>query len=633
MIHNLSGLAIPNHIIRLLNRNLKYNFDSYINFDKLYDDFWQFKHRFCTQTNIPYDPNDDFNPSLHLPPRMRLGISNSKTVNDYLIDLERKVLNLRHEIPQFINSRDKRDLRFLRTWFEENNIIVKSTDKNLGVCILSVHDYHQKAIDLLKDNSVYQILRYPLNSDDIQNIIANLRVELMKIKPMISNQSWTFIEYGLNNHQTVPQFHILPKVHKTPWVGRPIVSSMKWVTRNMAVVINIELEKYSKLLPTTIIDSKQLIQHLDNQRVDSKCNFFSLDVVSMYTNIPVNETLLALKKFGINIGILHMIKLCIEYNYFNYGGNSYFQLDGIPMGINFAVAFANLAMFVLIESDKRLLKFKNQIKYWGRYLDDCNGIWKGDRASFEVFFKTINSINPKIKFTCGEFGRKCIFLDLEASINSENTISFKLFQKPLNKYLYIPFSSSHPTATKKGWIKGELIRFRRNNSTYEDFLKSSHWFYLRLRRRGYPDWFLHNIFLNFKYQDRDSELKLPQKYQDLKSLPENLKFSETIDFFFKLRKYIIQKAHQKHGFLKENDATTRKEFITFTTDFNKRLEKKRFASLLYPLPQWKMNNPYLDHSKVIVSWRIQNTLGRIFTHKMHNTKITRYIEEVNYQGS
>lgn len=630
MIHNLSGVTIPDRIIRLLNRNLKYNFDSSINFDKIYDEFFRYRHRFCVQTNIPYDPDTVFNPSLRVPPRKQLWKSDFKTVNDYFRFLEVKILNLRHTLPQTFQSRDIQNRRYLKKWFEENDIIVKNTDKNLGICIMSVKDYHEKAIDLLNDRTVYQLQPAPFTEENVLQIRQILMNEMERVKKMISKQSWDFIQHGFNSNWIVPQFHILPKVHKSPWVGRPIVSSMKWITRNMAVVINIELEKYSKLLPTTVIDSKQLIQHLDGQLVNENCNFFSLDVVSMYTNIPVNETLLALKKFGINIGILHMIKLCCDYNYFNYGGNTFLQLDGIPMGINFAVAFANLAMFVLIESDARLLRFKNKIKYWGRYLDDCNGLWKGSREEFNLFFKTINSINNKIQFTLGEFGRRCVFLDLEASITEENRITFKLYQKKLNRYLYIPFTSSHPTATKKGWIKAELIRFRRNNSSLDDFLHSARFFYLRLRRRGYPDWFLMKIFDEFRYDGRENELKLPQVIPDITSImSDGSTLTNSMRFFISLRKYIIAKAHEKHGFRKMDESPEYKEHLVFTLEFNKRLEKSRFASLLYPLPAWKPTNPWLDHSRVITAWKVQNKLGNIFTHNMHNKKIIEYIDR-NY---
>lgn len=511
----------------------------------------------------------------------------------------------------------------MRSWFENNNVIIKQTDKNLGICIINTTDYHEKVMKLLNDGTVYQKI---IEKPDLLSILSQLRRNVSQIKNMISEDQYKFIEHGFQTNHSFPQFHIIPKVHKTPWVGRPIVSSMTYVTRNMAIVINVELEKYAKLLSTTIKDSRELIQHLDNQRVPETCNFFSLDVVSMYTNIPVNETLIALRNFGINSAILQMIRWCIDYNYFKYAGDIYKQLDGIPMGINFAVAFANLAIFILIESDPRLLNFKKHLIYWGRYLDDCNGIWKGSKEEFETFFTTINSINPKIQFTIGDFGKECVFLDLVAKINDDNRISFKLYQKPLNKYLYIPFNSCHPTATKRGWIKGELIRFRRNNSTFNDFKASTVRFYCRLRKRGYPSYFILNIFKKFSYSGREEELKLmsPTDFASSRANSAGLHFTKTMKHFIKLRRYIVKKGIKKRG--PHSPQERRKERIVFSTDYNRRLEAFRLQRIFHPIPTWTASNPYLDTSKITVAYRIRNTLGSIFNHRIHNIKINRLIQ-------
>ena len=67
----------------------------------------------------------------------------------------------------------------------------------------------------------------------------------------------------------------------------------------------------------------------------------------------------------------------------------------------------------------------------------------------------------------------------------DGTLSIKVFQKPENKYMYIPFKSAHPRHTIKNYILGELKRYVRINTEEFNFLKIRNKFFLRLRNRGF----------------------------------------------------------------------------------------------------------------------------------------------------
>ncbi|KAH9952571.1 hypothetical protein BC827DRAFT_1116647, partial [Russula dissimulans] len=56
----------------------------------------------------------------------------------------------------------------------------------------------------------------------------------------------------------------------------------------------------------------------------------------------------------------------------------------------------------------------------------------------------------------------------------------------LNNYAYLPFHSYHTTAQKRGFIKGEAIRYARICTSQSDFKTMVKLFTLRLQRRGYP---------------------------------------------------------------------------------------------------------------------------------------------------
>jgi len=77
----------------------------------------------------------------------------------------------------------------------------------------------------------------------------------------------------------------------------------------------------------------------------------------------------------------------------------------------------------------------------------------------------------------------------------------------MNLFLYLPFSSYHRMHVKKGFIKGELIRYVRSCSVEIDFLRARFAFFHRLRARGYPSSFLLPIFDSICYSSRPTLLQ------------------------------------------------------------------------------------------------------------------------------
>ena len=64
----------------------------------------------------------------------------------------------------------------------------------------------------------------------------------------------------------------------------------------------------------------------------------------------------------------------------------------------------------------------------------------------------------------------------------------------MNKYLFLPFQSGHPTSVFRSWITCYLQIIRILCSKDEEFENNKQKFYVRLRRRGYHAKFLRRIF-------------------------------------------------------------------------------------------------------------------------------------------
>ena len=98
------------------------------------------------------------------------------------------------------------------------------------------------------------------------------------------------------------------------------------------------------------------------------------------------------------------------------------------------------------------------------------------------FLNALNSKTDRIKVTYCISESSISFLDLFLYRDtSSNVLQFSTFKKPLNKYLYIPFESFHPSSNKKAFIKGELMRYARNSSSFNSFYETREKFWKRLR--------------------------------------------------------------------------------------------------------------------------------------------------------
>ena len=93
-----------------------------------------------------------------------------------------------------------------------------------------------------------------------------------------------------------------------------------------------------------------------------------------------------------------------------------------------------------------------------------------------------------------------IFKGIDFHINGK--LSIKVYQKPENRYMYIPIKSAHLRHTIKNYILGELKRYVRINTDELNFLKIRNNFFLRMRNRGFNKHKLSLWFSEIKYSSR-----------------------------------------------------------------------------------------------------------------------------------
>ena len=133
----------------------------------------------------------------------------------------------------------------------------------------------------------------------------------------------------------------------------------------------------------------------------------TLDVVSLYPNIPIADSISAcaagLEEFRPNgteprnFSILRFLKLVMISNYFTFCGKNYLQISGTTTGTraapNVAITFMNKF------EDKFVYTYALLIYLWKRFIDDCFMIWTHSFFELVTFVEYLNSRVETIKFT------------------------------------------------------------------------------------------------------------------------------------------------------------------------------------------------------------------------------------------
>ena len=155
-------------------------------------------------------------------------------------------------------------------------------------------------------------------------------------------------------HRSRPsRFYILPKIHKnkdnTP--NRPIVSAFSHPTERISEFVNCQLNPLVPKLPSYIKETTHFLQKLDSlPELPNGCLLFTLDVSSLYTNIPHKEGINARTKALESRSntrlktesICDLIRMIFTMNNYEFEHNHYLQLHGTTMCTKMAPAYANI---------------------------------------------------------------------------------------------------------------------------------------------------------------------------------------------------------------------------------------------------------------------------------------------------
>ena len=267
------------------------------------------------------------------------------------------------------------------------------------------------------------------------------------------------------------KFNNLDKVTVEKIKFRPIVDQTGTATYDAAKVIG-EYLKPLALNEYKINDCLKfpdMIKELPPLQKNEK--YVSYDVDSLFTNIPLKETIDYIIHKIYNEKFLKPIcnKLIFKRLLYKlttdctiqFNQRFYKQIDGCAMGGPLSVTLADIHM---VRTENELVKPMNP-PFYKRFVDDIYS--KRNKSQQDVLFEALNNFHPNIKLTVEVNPVK--FLDTTIILNNEGVVTTQVYPKEHKKA--VPWISKIPKRYKRNTISGDLHRSRKIASNFDIEIK------------------------------------------------------------------------------------------------------------------------------------------------------------------
>ncbi|XP_058840132.1 uncharacterized protein LOC131695616 [Topomyia yanbarensis] len=353
----------------------------------------------------------------------------------------------RHCENEWISKDICRSKKFLA---ENPNLVITKADKGNKTVIIASEEYEQKMEDLLSDESTYKQLKSDPTSKVLKKI--GVLVDGWRDSKYIDARTHRKIKISSCNP---PRVYGLPKIHKQDRPLRPVVSTIGAATYNVAQFLSGVIGNIVGKTEYHIKNSFEFADQITGTQITEDVVLFSLDVTSLYTNVPVDFALDCLNERWEEVekhtsidqhSFMEAVKLVLESTCFVHRGVIYAQTFGVPMGSPLSPVIANVVMERLEQKCIASLERKQiPLMMYRRYVDDCFCV--GKREHIQEILDSFNNFHSKLQFTIEEEDNgKLRFLDMMLTRNHDRIERVWLPKQADGRYL--DFNSESPYSHK-----------------------------------------------------------------------------------------------------------------------------------------------------------------------------------------
>ncbi|XP_053686394.1 uncharacterized protein LOC128735938 [Sabethes cyaneus] len=452
---------------------------------------------------------------------------------------------------------------------EHPELLISKADKGTQTVILSAQEYREKMSEMLEDQTTYQKLQTdPTNK--IQKKVNAFADEWLE-KKYIEKRIHAKLKMSSSEP---PRIYGLPKIHKENRPLRPVVSTIGSATYNLAKMLTDAISSTVGQTIHHVRNSFEFANEITREEFPTDGILFSLDVKSLYTNVPIELALNCLderwnainKNTNIDrTSFLAAVKLVLESTYFVYDGHYHQQHYGVPMGSPLSPVIANVVMERLEQESTHSLQGKQvPLLYYRRYVDDCLCVAKEEHI--QAILDTFNAFHERLEFTIErEQQGRIKFLDMMLTRENGKVRTNWLPKQTNGRYL--DYTSESPFQHKCNTVIAlydraiKLTNINDRPAAIQTATKI-------LEGNSYPDWFTRKLLkqrVHKHYNTIENEVKndVEVKYMSTPYVP---------------------------GLSEKISKTLKKNNLIVATKPRDKIKNKIFSKLKDPIPTTKQKN-------------------------------------------
>ena len=511
-----------------------------------------------------------------------------------------------------------RHVNLTRQFLSKNNLLAIPFDKGIGYCVMPKQTYEEKL------NPILQLPQFEKYCDKRKNAKSPVFKEEERVMSALKDlkREGKISEQLFNEIKPVgsqiPRLYGLAKVHKNGTPLRPIVSMPGSAYQGIAK----KIAAWLALVPECCINtSTQKMNNELRKNVGENDVLISFDVSSLYTNVPVNESIeycaeLLFKKIAIqSIDKDTFIKLaklaCCDVVFMSHDG-VYVQKDGLAMGSPPAPHLANgwMSQFDPIIKDKSSL--------YERYMDDIVCNVRIDEV--EDRLDLINNLHQNLSFTF-ELQKEGNLPFLDMLLHNDNgKLSSSWYRKTTDTGLTLNFHALAPLRYKKSVITSFVHRIYRACSSWELFDKSLNDAIAILEDNQYPSSFtmpiINSTLCKILSEDKDNVANEKEECEDVTVLDDNaclnvVSEKDKFRFFVNYRGKATEKL--ANDFKRLNApckiVMTTKKVKTVMPSLKSPVPKMHMSNVVYKLHCPRCNSSYVGQTSRHLLHRTREHLG------------------------
>lgn len=373
-----------------------------------------------------------------------------------------------------MNNISKREKEALLTLSNCEDLVIKPADKGGAIVVLNRSDYIEEGKRQLNNKQFYKHLDFDPTTEHKKIIVTTLE-NLTREGAINSKLKKALITV----HSAPGRFYMLPKIHKENNPGRPIISGTGTLTEPISSYIDSLIKDIPPTHESFLRDTNHFLREIADVKIPDGAFLVTLDVSSLYTNIPHDDGVRALvESYGTHNPVAYPSKkvieiftrLVLDLNSFEFNNQYYLQISGTAMGTRMAPNYANIFMHHIESNFLSSCNIKPLL--YKRYLDDIFIIWTHSENELLKFIQAFNQVHPSIYFTHTYSNTEINFLDVLIRVD-DGALVTNVYRKPTDRQQYLHFKSCHPRHCKTSIPYSQAHRFRRICSRTEDFHKNS----------------------------------------------------------------------------------------------------------------------------------------------------------------